>query len=163
MPMAHTEEVVQGGWMIETQNVTYRNAETELTGFLALDTNPGRRPEFLSFMEVQASTDHARGRALRLAEWGFVVFACDMYGKSVTGNREKVIQLITEFRGDRTRLCERAQAGVNVLKSHPLVDGRLGAVGYRCSLSRNDRPAICDCDSDVPPRTVCLKQAPEWR
>src|SRR5262245_11157765 len=53
-----------------------------------------------------------------------------MYGESVTGNREKVIQLITEFRRDRTRLCHRAEAGVNVLKSHPLVNGRLAAVGY---------------------------------
>jgi len=116
--------------MIETGNVTYRDGDTELTGFLALDTNPGPRPGILVVHGGAGVDDQARGRALRLAEWGFVVFACDMYGKSVTGNRERVIQLITEFRRDRTRLCERAQAGVNVLKSHPLVDGRLGAVGY---------------------------------
>src|SRR5215470_14614321 len=116
--------------MIETGNVTYRDGDIELTGFLALDTNPSRRPGILVVHGGAGIDDHARGRALRLAEWGFVVFACDMYGKGVTGNRERVIQLITEFRRDRTRLRERAEAGVNVLKSHPLVDGRLGAVGY---------------------------------
>ena len=116
--------------MIETENVTYRHGDAELTGFLALDTNPGRRPGILVVHGGAGVDDHARGRALRLAEWGFVVFACDMYGKGVTGNRERVIQLITEFRRDRTRLCERAEAGVHVLKSHALVDGRLAAVGY---------------------------------
>jgi dienelactone hydrolase len=116
--------------MIETGNVTYRDGDAELTGFLAMDTNPGRRPGILVVHGGAGVDDHARGRALRLAEWGFVVFACDMYGKGVSGNREKVIQLITEFRRDRTRLCERAEAGVHVLKSHALVDGRLAAVGY---------------------------------
>src|SRR5262245_53283516 len=116
--------------MIETEHVTYRDGDTALTGFLALDRNPAPRPGILVVHGGAGVDDHARGRALRLAEWGFVVFACDMYGKSVTGNRERVIQLISEFRRDRTRLCERAQAGVNVLKSHPLVDGRLSALGY---------------------------------
>ena len=116
--------------MIETEHVTYRDGDTALTGFLALDRNPSPRPGILVVHGGAGVDDHARGRALRLAEWGFVVFACDMYGDSVTGNRERVIQLITEFRRDRTRLCQRADAGVNVLKSHPLVDGRLAAVGY---------------------------------
>jgi dienelactone hydrolase len=116
--------------MIETERVTYRDGDTALTGFLSLDANPSRRPGILVVHGGAGVDDHARGRALRLAEWGFVAFACDMYGESVTGNRERIIELITEFRRDRTRLCQRAAAGVNVLKSHPLVDGRLAAVGY---------------------------------
>jgi dienelactone hydrolase len=116
--------------MIETERVTYRDGDTALTGFLALDGTPGRRPGILVVHGGAGLDDHARGRAVRLAGWGFVAFACDMYGESVAGNREKVIELIMEFRRDRTKLCQRAEAGINVLKSHPLVDRRLGAVGY---------------------------------
>jgi len=72
--------------------------------------------------------DHAKRR--RLAELGFVVFACDMYGNGVTGNRERVMARIAELRGDRSRLCQRARAGIEVLASQPRVDGRLAAVGY---------------------------------
>src|SRR5262245_62281031 len=116
--------------MTETEHVTYRDGDTALTGFLALDRNPNRRPGILVVHGGAGVDDHARGRAIRLAECGFVVFACDMYGESVTGNRERVMQLIMEFCRDRMRVCERAEAGIDVLKSHPLVDGRLAAVGY---------------------------------
>src|SRR5215475_8798679 len=98
--------------MIETEHVTYRDGDTALSGFLALDRNSNRRPGILVIHGGAGVDDHARGRALRLAECGFVAFACDMYGEGVTGNREKVIQLINELRRDRSRLCERAQAGV---------------------------------------------------
>lgn len=53
-----------------------------------------------------------------------------MYGNGVAGDRERVIARILELRKDPARLCERARAGVEVLASHPRVDGRLAAVGY---------------------------------
>src|SRR2546425_9942198 len=116
--------------MIETEHLTYRDGDTALTGFLACHRNPSRRPGILVVHGGAGVDDHPSGRAIRLAEWGFVVFACEMYGEGVTGNRERVIELITEFRRDRTGLCQRAETGVNILKSHPRVDGRLAAVGY---------------------------------
>jgi dienelactone hydrolase len=75
---------------------------------------------------------HAEGRARRFAEQGYVVFACDMYGDGVAGDRdrERVMSRINELRADRRRLCERAQAGIDVLASHAQVDGRVAAVGY---------------------------------
>ena len=73
---------------------------------------------------------HAKGRAKRLAELGFVAFACDMYGNGVAGNRERVMARIAELRDDTAKLCRRARAGVDVLRSHTQVDGRLAAVGY---------------------------------
>jgi dienelactone hydrolase len=66
-------------------------------------------------MEVLASDDHARGRALRFAEAGFVAFACDMYGEGIMGNRERVIQRITEFRGNPMSLCQRTLVGLDFL------------------------------------------------
>ena len=54
--------------MIETEHVTYRDADTALTGFLALDRNRGPRPGILVVHGGAGVDDHARGHALRLAE-----------------------------------------------------------------------------------------------
>jgi dienelactone hydrolase len=59
-----------------------------------------------------------------------VAFACDMYGDDITGDRERKMARIKELSGDPTRLCRRAMAGIEVLASHPQVDGRMAAVGY---------------------------------
>jgi dienelactone hydrolase len=74
--------------------------------------------------------DHARNRTLRFAESGYVAFACDMYGDAVVGDRRRIMQQIAEFRGNPGTLCQRARAGLTVLKQHPSVDGRIAAVGY---------------------------------
>jgi dienelactone hydrolase len=117
--------------MIESQTVPYRDRGTVLNGFLAWDTaRTGRRPGVLVVHGGAGLDDHARGRTLRFAEWGFVAFACDMYGEGVAGNRERVIQRITELRGNPATLNQRTQAGLDILSQHPSVDGRLAAVGY---------------------------------
>src|SRR5262249_58409722 len=48
----------------------------------------------------------------------------------VAGDRQRVMASINELRDDPARLCRRARAGLEVLASHPLVDGRLAALGY---------------------------------
>jgi dienelactone hydrolase len=73
---------------------------------------------------------HAQGRARTLAEWGFVTLACDMYGSEVRGNRDRIMATLNEFRQDATKLCRRAQTSLQILATHPQVDGRLAAVGY---------------------------------
>lgn len=117
--------------MIESQTVPYHDQDTLLTGFLACDgAQTGRRAGVLVVHGGAGLDEHARRRALRFAEWGFVAFACDMYGEGVAGNRERVIQRITELRGNPATLSQRTQAGLDVLRDHPSVDGRLAAVGY---------------------------------
>jgi dienelactone hydrolase len=116
---------------MRTQPVTYRDGDTPLTGFLAWDdTRTGKRPGILVVHGGAGLDDHAKGRARRLSELGFVVLACDMYGDGVAGNRERVMARIKELTSDPARLCQRARAGIDVLASQPQVDGRLAAVGY---------------------------------
>src|SRR5579864_5625060 len=110
---------------MNTQPVNYRDGDTPLTGFLAWDAaTPGKRPGILVVHGGAGLDDHARGRARRLAEVGYVVLACDMYGDGVAGDRQRVMARIAELTGDPTRLCARAKAGIEVLASHPKVDGR---------------------------------------
>src|SRR5437660_1909528 len=116
---------------INTQTIGYRDGDTELTGLLAWDASRDyQRPGILVVHGGAGLDDHAKGRARRLAELGFVVFACDMYGNGVAGNRERVMARIMELRNDTAKLCGRARAGIEVLTGHPEVDGRIAAVGY---------------------------------
>ncbi|HYL38424.1 MAG TPA: dienelactone hydrolase family protein [Bryobacteraceae bacterium] len=116
---------------MNAQSVSYRDGDTSLTGFFAWDdTKHEQRPGILVVHGGAGLDDHAQGRARRLADFGLVTLACDMYGDGVAGNRERVMASIAELTGSPDRLCRRARAGMEVLASHPLVDGRLAAVGY---------------------------------
>jgi len=113
------------------QPVNYSDGDVHLTGFLVFDaTRTGRRPGILVVHGGRGVDDHAKGRARQLAEFGFVAFACDMYGDDVSGDREHKMARIKELGGDPARLCQRAKAGIEVLASHSQVDGRMAAVGY---------------------------------
>jgi len=117
--------------MLNTQSVHYQDGGTPLTGFLACaEVRDDPRPGILVVHGGAGLDDHAKGRAKRLAELGFVAFACDMYGDGVAGDRGRVMAHIKEFNEDRLRLRSRAQAGIAQLASHPLVDGKLAAIGY---------------------------------
>jgi dienelactone hydrolase len=116
---------------MNAQAIAYRDGGTELTGQFTWDAERGdKRPGILVVHGGAGLDSHAKGRARRLAELGFVVFACDMYGNGVAGNRERVMARIAELRDDAAKLCQRARTGIDVLVSHPQVDGRIAAVGY---------------------------------
>jgi len=110
----------------------YRDDDAELTGQLVLeDRSAVRRPGILVVHGGAGLDEHAKGRARRLAELGYAAFACDMYGKEVmSGGRQKIMAQIMALRGNHAKLCARAQAGIEVLKAQPEVDGRIAAVGY---------------------------------
>ena len=116
---------------LETERIVYRDGDARLDGFFAIDADrAGKRPGVLVVHGGAGIDDHARGRARRFAESGFVAFACDMYGEGVTGNRERTIRHIHDLRNDRTALVRRVQPAIEVLESRPEVDGRIAAVGY---------------------------------
>ncbi|MGD1095272.1 MAG: dienelactone hydrolase family protein, partial [Bryobacteraceae bacterium] len=122
---------LNGETLMHTKLITYDDGDTSLTGFLAWDEmRQDRRPGIMVVHGSAGLDNHAKSRSQRLAEMGFVVFACDMFGDGVAGDRQRVLARIKELTGDPTRLCQRARAGIEVLASHPQVDGRLAAVGY---------------------------------
>src|ERR1700730_12451631 len=109
---------------LETEPIAYRDGDARLNGFLAVDADrAGKRPGVLVVHGGAGLDDHARGRARRFAESGFVVFACDMYGEGVTGNRERIMRHTGDFRDNRAALVRRVQPAIEILLSRPEVDG----------------------------------------
>lgn len=115
---------------LREQSVEYHDGDTELRGLLVSDDHGAKRPGMLVVHGGAGLDDHAKGRARQLARLGLVALACDMYGKGVMGDRDRVMATITDLLGDRNKLCHRALAGFNVLASDPRVDGSIAAVGY---------------------------------
>jgi dienelactone hydrolase len=116
---------------IELQAVSYNDGDVALVGYLASDSaRKEKQPGILVVHAGFGLDDHTKGRARRFAELGFIVFACDMYGPRSEGDRESVRARMKDLRSDPAKLCARAGAGINVLRKHPLVDGRIAAVGY---------------------------------
>jgi dienelactone hydrolase len=116
---------------LETEQIAYRDGDARLNGFFAIDADrAGKRPGVLVVHGGAGVDDHARGRARRFAESGYVVLACDMYGEGVTGNRERIVRHIGDLRNNRAALVRRVQPAIEILSSRPEVDGRIAAIGY---------------------------------
>jgi dienelactone hydrolase len=116
---------------IDTELVRYQDGHVDLSGmFVWDDVQTEKRPGILVVHGGAGLDEHAKKQAKRLAELGYVVFACDMYGEGVMGDRQRVMARINELCAEPGRVSRRAAAGLEVLRSHPMVDGRVAAVGY---------------------------------
>jgi dienelactone hydrolase len=115
---------------IVSQTIEYRDCEQSLIGMLFSDSARGKMPGLLLVHHGGGLDDHSMTHSQHLAGEGFIVFACDMYGREIVGNRERILALLGDLRRDPKRLCRRAEAGLDVLKAQPSVDGRFAAIGY---------------------------------
>lgn len=116
---------------ITTHSVSYRHQQTELSGLLAWDdAASGPRPGVLMVHGGGGIDDHVRGQARRYAALGYAVFACDMLGDGVAGDRERVMAQLRALRDDPDRLCGTAQAGIAAMSACVEVDGCFAAVGF---------------------------------
>ena len=123
--------------MINTKPQSYADGDTELTGELFADptvdpAQPGRRRSGIMLIHGGAGLDdHARQQARRYAELGYVVLACDLFGRDLTGgSREQIVAFLTAMRDDPDRLVRRAQAGLDLLARVQASDGPLAVVGF---------------------------------
>jgi len=116
---------------IATKQTDYSDGDAELSGILFWDESQNaKRPGILVVHGGAGLDDHAQNRAKHFAKLGYVAFACDMYGEGIAGNRERIMARIAELRADSERIPQRANAAIAQLRSHPLVDSRIAAVGY---------------------------------
>jgi dienelactone hydrolase len=117
--------------MIALAPIGYEGGDgTVLTGYLA-DGSGGRpAPGVLVAHEGGGLGRHAKERARRLAELGYIAFALDYYGEE-DPPLDRAMALGKELRGDPARFRARLRAGLEVLTAQPNVDpARLAGIGY---------------------------------
>lgn len=113
------------------RTLAYQDAEISLTGMLYRDEAWEKpRPGILLIHGGAGLDDHARDQAQRWATLGYVVLACDMYGDSVAGDRQRIMNCVTALRDNPATLAGRARAGLDALRDCPDTDGRFAAVGF---------------------------------
>jgi dienelactone hydrolase len=109
----------------------YRDLATPLTGVLFRDESmPGMQPGILLVHGGAGLDEHARDQAHRYVSLGYTVFACDMLGDGVAGDRDRVIKCLTELRDNPGLMVRRAQAALGELSRCPGTDGRVAAIGF---------------------------------
>lgn len=116
---------------ITTQDLSYRDVDTPLTGVLYREeTQVGSRPGILLIHGGAGLDEHARQQARRYAALGYLVLACDMFGDGVLGDRDRIMRCIHALRDDPELMARRARAGLVALSGCPDTDGRAAAVGF---------------------------------
>jgi dienelactone hydrolase len=118
---------------IKTQWIDYKEGSTDLQGYLAYDDKiTGKRPAVLMAPDRSGMSDVTTRTTEMIARLGYVVFAEDIYGKTV---RPKTVPEMSEqsafYNKDRPLMRARAQAGLDSLRANPMVDpAKIAVVGY---------------------------------
>ena len=122
---------------ITTVDWPYGDEDTALTGVLCRDEAlPGTRPGVLLVHGGAGLDQHTSGQARRYAALGYVVFACDMLGDGVAGDRDRVVGRLTALRDDPPFMVRRARAGLAELLRCPGAGGPPTRAGAALSTTR---------------------------
>jgi dienelactone hydrolase len=119
--------------MATTRDITYEADDRTMIGTLAVPDGDGQRPGVLVCHEGPGLDDHARGRAVRLAdELGYVAFALDYHGGGKRiDDRQQMMERIGAFYADPPRVRDIGMAGLEILLQEPRTDPqRVAAIGY---------------------------------
>lgn len=118
---------------IRGEVIEYKQGATVMEGYLAYDDAvKGKRPGILVVHDWSGIGSYVRARAQQLASLGYVAFAPDIYGKNLRpADNNEAAKLSGALKNDRLLLRLRANAGLDILRNHPLTDpNKLGAIGY---------------------------------
>ena len=118
---------------VQTRTIEYTHGDTLLEGFFAWDdAQQGPRPAVAVAHAWGGRGEFEQGKAIKLAEEGYVGFALDMYGKGVLGSGpEENTKLMAPFMEDRQLLQDRMKLGVAVMREQNEVDaGAVAAMGF---------------------------------
>jgi dienelactone hydrolase len=113
--------------------VTYAADGLNMVGELHWDeTQAGPRPGVLVFPEAFGLGEHAKSRARRLAEQGYVALAGDLHGDGkLFTSLPEVMPAITALRDDPSRIRARAGGALKALAARPEVDAaRIASIGF---------------------------------
>ena len=114
------------------ETLTYEADGLTMKGELFAPEGGGARAGVLVFPEAFGLSEHAVGRAQRLAEAGHVALACDLHGDAqLIDDLEKAIGAIKPLMADPTRIRERSGKALDALLATGKVDaGKVAAIGF---------------------------------
>ncbi|MCW8830900.1 MAG: dienelactone hydrolase family protein [Gammaproteobacteria bacterium] len=118
---------------IITKEINYQQGDTTMKGMLAYDdTIKGKRPGVLIVHEWWGHNKHARDKARKLAEAGYVGFAIDMYGDGKTADHPDDAGKFSSAVASNMPLAKaRFEAAIDTLKAEENVEAdKLAAMGY---------------------------------
>lgn len=118
---------------LQTSTVRYNDGDVQLQGYFYWDDAfSGKRPGVMVVHEWWGLTDYVRKRAQMLAKLGYVAFAADMYGKDkITEHASQASEWSKQITSNIDLWQKRALLGLDVMRTHELVDGtRTAAIGY---------------------------------
>ena len=118
---------------MRTETLNYEADGLSMISHLYIsDEGSGPRPGVLVFPEAFGLGEHAKSRAERLAETGYVALACDLHGEGRIHNELKeVMALIEPLRADPLRTRARAVPALDALKVRSEVDSsKVAAIGF---------------------------------
>jgi dienelactone hydrolase len=118
---------------MKTETIEYKDGDVTLRGYLAYDeTKTGKRPGILVMPEALGLGTHAKRRAERLAQLGYVALAGDPYGNGLElATVQEAIKLATDLFADTAKARKRVRVALDKLASLPQVDAsKLAEIGF---------------------------------
>jgi dienelactone hydrolase len=118
---------------MKTETIEYKDGDVTLRGYLAYDeTKTGKRPGILVMPEALGLGTHAKQRAERLAQLGYVALAGDPYGNGLElATVQEAIKLATDLFADTAKARKRVRVALDKLASLPQVDAsKLAEIGF---------------------------------
>lgn len=112
--------------------VAYEHKGLAFEGWHAVDVaRAGKLPSVLIVHQWTGVSDNEKMRARMLAELGYNVLACDVYGRGIRPQPPAAGQEAGKYKKDRALLRDRVAAGLETLRKHPQTDpDRIVAIGY---------------------------------
>lgn len=118
---------------MQSRKIEYTHGDSRFIGELFWDDRQsGERPGVVVFPEAFGLNDHARERAARLAQLGYVALAADPHGDGkLYEDMESLGPVLQGLFGDRARWRSLARTALDALAEQPETDNnRLAAIGF---------------------------------
>ncbi|MGE0230515.1 MAG: dienelactone hydrolase family protein [Flavobacteriaceae bacterium] len=120
------------GQRIQTRTVNYTCGDMHMEGDLFRPDLTADRPAVLVFPEGFGLGEHARSRAKRIAELGYVAMACDLHGNArVIESSDEAFRVLGPLSKDASEIRKRAASALNALLSQDgVAKDCVAAVGF---------------------------------